>query len=217
MGDPDAAIGYLKRVESSGPVLPEIYYGLARAYRKKGEASLDAEYVKKFQQVMEAKRDHDAQLLAADRPIAQAQRQLDQGHEAEARGLFQAALAVDPNRWEPHAYLAEMDLASGELKQAYPHLLKLREIDPDSAIGNYLMARYWFKQKDYERARQCAEQVRLSRPGNSELRVLLGDTYMKLGERQKARREYEEAIHLAPERADLRELLRQAADESPQP
>jgi Flp pilus assembly protein TadD len=222
MGDPDAAIKYLRRVETAGSTVPEIYYVLARAYRKRGDSSLGTKYMNKFQQVTEAKRDHDAQLLAVDRPIAQAQRQLDQGHTAEARTLFEKALELDPNRWEPNAYLAEMHLSSGDLKQAYPHLLKLQEIDPDSAIGNYLMARYWFKQKEYEQARLYAEKVRLSRPDNSELRVLLGDIYLELGQKQKAVQEYEEASHLAPERADLRELLRKTGgdldlDESPQP
>jgi Flp pilus assembly protein TadD len=210
MGDVDEAIEYLKRVESAGSTVPEIYYVLARAYRKKGDSSLSAEYMKKFEQVTEAQRDRDAQRLAADRPIAQAQRQLDQGHTAEARTLFEKALEVDPNRWEPNAYLAEMYVSSGDLNQAYPHLRKLQEIDPDSAVGNYLMAQYWFQQKNYEQARLYAEKVRLSRPDNSELRVLLGHIYQELGQKQKAREEYTAAIRLAPERADWRELLRKA-------
>ena len=51
-------------------------------------------------------------------------------------------------------------------------------------------------------------KVKQSRPDNSELRVLLGEIYGELGQKQKARHEYEEAIHLAPTRADLRERLR---------
>ena len=70
------------------------------------------------------------------------------------------------------------------------------------------MARYWFKQKDYDQARLYAEKVKQSRPDNSELRALLGEIYGELGQKQKARQEYEEAIHLAPERTDLRERLR---------
>ena len=216
MGDTGEAIEYLKRVETASATVPDIYYTLARAYRKKGDTSRSAEYTKKFQQVTEAHRDRDAQRLAADRPIAQAQRQLDEGHAAEARTLFEKALEVDPNRWEPNAYLAEMYLSSGDLRQAYPLMARLQEIDPDSAVGSFLMARYWFKEKDYEQARLYAERVRSSRPDNSELRVLLGQIYMELGQKQKARVEYEAAIHLAPERADLRELLRQTGGD-PQP
>jgi len=77
------------------------------------------------------------------------------------------------------------------------------------------MARYWFKQKNYEQARLVAEKVKLSRPANSELRDLLGRIYAELGEKDKARAEYQEAVHLAPGRADLRERLLQL-DRNPQ-
>jgi Flp pilus assembly protein TadD len=212
MGDPDAAIACLKSVESSGDKFPTIYYDLGRAYRSKGDAARGAEYLKKFQQITAAERDKLDRRIAADRPIGQAQRQLDQGHAEEARALFEKALQVDPNRWEPNAYLAEMDLNSGDLKAAYPHLLKLEQINPASPIGNFLMARYWFRQKEYAHARVYAEKVRISRPDNSELRAMLGDIYSQLGEKQKATQEYEEAIRLAPDRQDLRQRLQKLRD-----
>jgi tetratricopeptide (TPR) repeat protein len=205
--DPDAAIACLKVVESFGDKFPTIYYDLGRAYRSKGDAARGTEYVKKFQQITAAERDKLDRRIAADRPLAQAQRQLDQGHADVARTLFEQALQVDPNRWEPNAYLAEMDLKSGDLKGAYPHLEKLEQINPDSPIGNFLMARYWFEQKEYTHARVYAEKVRISRPDNSELRALLGDIYSRLGEKQKAMQEYEEALRLAPDRQDLRQRL----------
>ena len=132
---------------------------------------------------------------------------MDQGHPAEARALFEKVLQVDPNRWEPNAYLTEMDLNSGDLKAAYPCLEKLEQINPDSPIGNFLVARYWFQQKDYTHARVYAEKVKISRQDNSELRAMLGDIYLQVGEKQKAVLEYEEAIRLAPGRQDARERL----------
>ncbi|MGA2631306.1 MAG: tetratricopeptide repeat protein [Terriglobia bacterium] len=215
MGDPDAAIESLIRVEAAGPNLPMIYYNLGRAYRSKSESALAAAYLEKFQQATSAEAERQARTLEAERPIGQAQRQLDQGNPEAARVLFEKALEVDPNRWESHANLAEMDLISGDLQSAYPHLQKLEQIDPESAIGNFLMARYWFKQKDYVQARLYAEKVKLSRPDNSELRTLLGDIYLELGQKTKAVQEYQQAVHLAPERADLRERLRLAAGDLP--
>ena len=208
MGDTDAAIEWLQRVAAAGPDMPMIYYIFGRAYRSKGDAARAAEYMEKFQQATSAERDRQARNLEAERPIAQAQRQLDDGNPEAARALFEKALRADPNRWEPNAYLAEMDLNTGNLRAAYPHLRKLEQLDPDSAVANFLMARYWFKQKDYDQARLYAEKVKQSRPDNSELRALLGEIYGELGQKQKARQEYEEAIHLAPERTDLRERLR---------
>jgi tetratricopeptide (TPR) repeat protein len=207
MGDPGAAIENLKTVVSAGPRFPTIYYDLGRAYRSKGDSVRSAEYVKKFDEVTAADRARTAQREAAGRPLGQAERLLEQGHPAEARPLFEKALEADPNGWEPHAYLAEMDLDAGDLAGAYPHLQKLQQIDPDSAIGNFLMARYWFKQEKYDQARLYAEKVKLSRPDNSELRSLLGSIYLELGLKEKAREEYEAAVRLAPDRADFRAQL----------
>lgn len=209
LDDPQAAIDYLKRVEGVGSSPPEVEYVLARAYEKAGDAALGAKYMREFERRTSAKRDQDARLLEAQRPIAQAQRQLDQGNIAVARALFEQALAVDPDQWEPHANLAEMDLASGDLKGAYPHLQKLGQLNPDSAVGNFLIARYWFQQKNYDRAEVYAQKVKVSRPDNSELRAFLGEIYLNLGNREEAAREYEEAIRLDPARTDLKERLRE--------
>jgi tetratricopeptide (TPR) repeat protein len=212
MGETKAAIDYLKPVEASGASVPEVYYVLARAYQKNGDPAASAQYMSQFQQATSAERDREARTLEAERPVAQAQRRLDEGNTAAAQALFEKAFEVDPNQWEPNAYLAEMYITSGEVRKAYPFLQKLQQIDPESTVGNFLMARYCFKQREYERAREYAEKVRLSRPDNSELMVLLGDTYLQLGDRQKALQEYQEAVRLAPGRADLQERLRKLAD-----
>jgi len=217
MGDPEAAIKTLERVEEAGPSIPMIYYVLARAYRTRGDSARSAACMEKFQQATNAARDNQARKQEAERPIAQAQRQLDDGHPEAAQALFQKALEVDPNRWEPNAYLAEMEINSGNLPEAFPYLQKLEQIDPESAIGNFLIAQYWFKKRDYNQARVYAEKVKLSRPDNTELRALLGEIYVNLGEQQKARLEFQEAVRLAPERADLRERLRKMTGDSPHP
>jgi len=209
MGDADAAIECLKAVEAAGLSVPTAYYTLARAYRNKGDAARSAAYMENFQRATSAERDREARKLEVERPIAQAKRELDHGNPQAARILFEKALEIDPNQWEPHAYIAEMDLDAGDLAGAYPHLQRLEQIDPDSATGNFLMARYWFKKMDDDQARRYAEKVKLSRPANSEVRALLGGIYLKLGEKNKARQEYEEAVRLAPERADLRRSLLQ--------
>ncbi len=207
--DPDAAIACLRAVETSGDKFPAIYYDLGRAYRSQGDAARGAEYIKKFQQITAEQRDKLDRRTAIDRPLAQAQHQLDQGHTDAARALFQQAWQLDPNRWESNANLAEMDLNAGDLKGAYPYLDKLQQINPDSPVGNFLVARYWFAEKQYAQARVYAEKAETSRPDNSELRVMLGDIYSQLGEKQKAVQEYQEALRLAPGRQDVRARLQQ--------
>jgi tetratricopeptide (TPR) repeat protein len=58
-----------------------------------------------------------------------------------------------------HGYLAEIYLAQGSLDQAYGHLVRMEEIDPDAATGQFLMARYCHERRNYQRARIYAEKV----------------------------------------------------------
>ena len=215
MGDTDEAIAALESVESAAPILPMIYYTLGRAYRTKGNSTRAAQYMEKFQKATSAERDRKEVESEVERPIAQAQRELDAGNAGAARKLFEEALRIDPNRWEPNAYLAEMNLNSGDFPHAYPYLQKLEQLDSDSAIGNFLMARYWYQQQDYKQSEHYAEKVKLSRPDNSEVHALLGEIYGRFGEKEKARQEFEEALRLFPDRADLRERLRQVAGKEP--
>jgi len=213
-GDADAAIACLQNIESKGDRIPAIYYSLGRAYHAKGDSARSAEYMHKFQNATATGRERDERKLAAERPIAQALRQLGEGHPAVARELFQKALEIDPTQWLPHANLAEMNLDAGDFSGAYPHLAKLQEIDPDSAVCNFLLARYWFHEKQYARARTYAEKVRSSRPANAELRALLGDIYLQLGQRPKAMEEYAAALRVAPGRQDVLQRLQEIQKDS---
>ena len=204
----DEAITNLQRAERAASVFPGIYSSLGRAYRRKGNRVRAEEYNNRFQEATAAQREKDDKTQTVDRHIAQGEAQLDNGNVAEARSLFEQAALADPNRWEPHGYLAEMLLDSGDLDRAYYHLAKMEAIDPDSVVGNYLMAKYYFGRNELERARDYAERVKLGRPANSELRGFLGSIYEKLGRPADATREYEVAVHLAPERADFQEALR---------
>lgn len=208
LGEVDEAIEYLKRAEPSASAFPEIYFALGRAYQKRGDRARGDTYRRKFQEISSANREKEDQNRAAEKFIAQGERQLDQGNTTAARVLFEQAVQADPHRWDAHGYLAEMLLSSSDWQLAYQHLVKMKEIDPDSVVGNYLMATYWYKSKQYEWALVYAEKVKISRPGNSELRNLLGNIYLELGQKQKALQEYEAAVRLAPDRADFRENLR---------
>lgn len=210
LGETSQAIEHLKRAEASGPSFPEIYYSLGRAYQKSGERAKADEYMKEFQESTSAQREKETQTRAVERLVSDGEAQLDQGNAAEARSLFERAVQLDPENWYPRGYLAEMFLASGELELAYQNLVKMEEIEPDSVVGNYLTAQYWVARKDYERARPCAEKARFGRPGNSELRSLLGNIYRELGQKVKAREEFQAAVRLAPDRVEFREQLRKS-------
>jgi Flp pilus assembly protein TadD len=206
-GEVEEAIQYLKRAEPSGSDFPQIYNVLGRAYQQKGDRAKGDEYLKKFQEITSAEQKKEDTNWAVERLIYQGEMQLDQKNTAAARTLFEQALQIDPNQWDAHGYLAEMFLSSGDLELARQHLVKMEEIDADSVVGNYLMATYWYRLSEFERARAYAEKIKSTRPGNSELRNLLGNIYVGLGQEEKALQEYEAAVRLAPDRADFRENL----------
>jgi tetratricopeptide (TPR) repeat protein len=204
----DEAITNLQRAEWAASAFPGIYASLGKAYRRKGNRARAEEYNNKFQEAASAQREKDDRTRTVDRLITQGEAQLDNGNVGDAGTLFEQAALADPNRWEPHGYLAEMLLDSGDLDRAYPHLAKMEAIEPDSVVGKYLLAKYYFARNEFERAREYAEWVRLRRPANSELRGLLGIIYEKLRRPADATGEYEVAVQLAPGRADFQESLR---------
>lgn len=202
LGELEEAIKYLERAEASAPDFPKIYYGLGRAYQKKGDRAKAETYLKKFQEISSAQRRKEDQSRRAERLIRRGEEELDQRNTAKARSLFEQALQADPDNWDAHGYLAEMFLASGAWQLARQHLVRMEEMDPESAVGNYLMATYWYQRKEFERAHDYAERVKSARPGNAKLRNLLGNIYIELGQEKNALEEYEAAVRLAPDRTD---------------
>lgn len=201
------ALRHLQRVESAGETHPEIYYALARAYRKVGKPALAEPYLKKFQESSNAVKKKTEQDREAGKLIALGEKEMDRNNLAEARRLFEEALTIDPQDWTAHGYLAEMLLDSREWHQAYGHLVKMEEVDPDSVVGSYLMARYWFLRNDFVQAKDYAERAKALRPANAELRNLLGRIYARLGQNQEALNEYREAVKLSPDEPTYRENL----------
>jgi Flp pilus assembly protein TadD len=203
----EKALELLKRAEPAASRFPQIYYALGNAYQRAGKRALAAEYRTKYQKVVLEQRRREDQSREAGRLIILGEGQLDAGNGVEARKLFERAVQVEPGNWDAHGYLAEMLLASDEWANAHEHLSRMEEIDPDSAVGNYLMARYWYRKGSLEKSRSYAEKVKAVRPGHGELRKLLGDIYLELGLREQARGEYQAAVTLEPDRADFRQAL----------
>jgi tetratricopeptide (TPR) repeat protein len=212
LGQLDESIGYLTKVERLDPELAQAYYALGSAYHRKGDPARSAEYRRKFQELSSKQRKKQEFEEEVSRLIAQGEKQLDQGKEAAARELFESAVKLDPENWDARGYLVEMILLTPEWRRAYPHLVKMEESDSSSPVGNYLMARYWYLGKEYEKALAYAEKVKLVRPAHADLRNLIGGIYAALGKTDKAALEFEAAVRLAPDRADFLENLRKVKD-----
>jgi tetratricopeptide (TPR) repeat protein len=199
----DEAIVHLESAMTLNPHSSQALYSLSQAYQRKGEREKAAGLMKRFQ----ALKQREEAREEVERTLARGERLLDEGNETEARAAFEQVVRADPQNWTAHGYLAEMWLAAGSSEKAWPHLVKMEELDAESVVGNYLLARYWVGRNDFQRARGYAEKVRLARPAHAALRHLLGQIYLGLGQREQALPEFEEAVRLAPERVDFRANL----------
>lgn len=208
LNEVDEALVYLERAAVVGSAPAQVYQALGNAYRRKGDRARAADFMKKFEEANLAQQKKDDREREVGRLIALGEKQIDLGNRAEARRLFEQAVVADSDSWPAHANLAEIFASSADEQLAERHLARMEQLDPDSVVGNYLTAKYWYQRKEFAKARAYAEKVRLVRPGHAELRNLLGNIYVGLGEREKALKEYEAAVRLEPERADFRENLR---------
>jgi tetratricopeptide (TPR) repeat protein len=210
LNQPEEAIRALDRAVAHAAEFPKIYYALGQAWQRKGDREKAVEFMLKFKQAREAQEQREGRESEVSRLIAKGERMLDEGNPNAAQGFFAQAAQEDPANWTAHAYLAEAALDAGDAARAHPHLLRMEELDPASVVGKYLIARHWFLRNEFEKARGYAEQVKAVRPGHAELRNLLGQLYLELGQPANAVREFAAAVRLAPHRADFRENLRQA-------
>jgi len=216
LGRVEEAIEHLTRVERSDPALAQTYYVLGSAFHNKGDQVKSAEYRRKYQEVSAGQRKKQELEEEVSRLIAQGERLLDEGDGAGAQSRFEQAVKLDPDNWDARGYLAEMYLPTADWRRAYQHLVKMEETEPESPVGNYLMARYLYQSKEFEKALAYAEKVKLVRPGHAELRNLIGGIYAALGQAEKAALEFDAAVHLAPDRADFLENLRKIKDRKAQ-
>ncbi len=199
----DDALLSLERAAALDQNSSQIYYSLSQAYQRKGEREKAAGLMKQFQELKRREEGREE----AERLLARGERLLDEGKEDEARAAFEQLIQTAPDNWTARAYLAEMFLAQGDWQKAGPHLEKMEVLEADSVVGNYLMARHWYLRREFERARSYAEKVKQARPSHAALRNLLGQIYLGLGQRDQSRQEFEEAVRLAPGRADFRANL----------
>ena len=210
LGLVEEALVYLKRAEPMGSTLPKILFALGRAYRAKGDSAAAEDYANRFQTLVVTQKTREDQELRASQLIEQGEKELDAGRTTRARELFEEASRVNPQSWDAHGYLAELLLDSDSWAAARPHLTAMEAIDPNSPVGNFLMATYQYRSQNLQQALQYAQRVKTVHPGNAELRNLLGNIQSALGQSRQALDEYATAVHLAPNRADYRRNLQAA-------
>jgi tetratricopeptide (TPR) repeat protein len=204
LGEYRNAIEYLERAKPAAEEFPEVYYVLARAYGSVKEREKAADNFRQFQSISARKRQEQYRDVQGRQLIGRGEDALEHGDRVKAKEFFLQALEQQPDSWTAHGYLAEIYLGQGALYQSYEHLVKMQEIVPDSATGQYLLARYWYERRDYQQALVYAERVKEVRPSNPRLRNLLGNIYLALDRIPRAVKEYSLAVEFEPDRPEFK-------------
>ncbi|HSR50480.1 MAG TPA: tetratricopeptide repeat protein [Acidobacteriota bacterium] len=199
----DEAVSHLEKAAELPGAFNRIYFDLGNALRKAGNTARAQEVLKTYRslhQESEAQANRDKIIEAL---LNQGRLQIQQGDIGAGRSSFLRVLEQDPDDWLANSFLAKIYLSSGRGRLAQPHVDKLLELAPDSSEAHYLAAMYWRQARDASKALSHAEESKRLRPGDAELRNLLGNLYFALGQWEEAAQEYAAAVGLAPDRLDF--------------
>jgi len=199
-GQLDKAIPLLESARKQGADAFGITYELGDAYRKAGNALKAQEAFAEYQQLLEKKR-RDQEILQLQNA---GNEQLEKGRLAEARATFSRVLELSPSDWTAHNRLAKIYLTTGPLSAVKEQLDQLLRANPEDGEAHFLYALVWRAERQRDKAlAEALESLRL-RPGNPELRNLLGNLYFEAGKMQAAVEEYGAASRLDPANSAFR-------------
>ncbi|HSR68114.1 MAG TPA: tetratricopeptide repeat protein [Acidobacteriota bacterium] len=213
-GRPLEAVDVLEAVVEGQDPPAQAYFELARAHRRVDNGEIADRYLQLFRQADQGQERESQSARQASSALRRGQELLQGGQVNQAREAFIETLREEPDNWLAHSYLAKIYLSSSVLPAAQKHLERMREIAPANPEGLFLSATYFYQARDYPQARQTAERAKQLRPDYGDLRNLLGNVYLALGEREKAVEEYQAAVRLEPQRSDFR-LNLEAARKNP--
>ncbi len=200
LGRNGEAVSALERAAKSDPETARFYFDLGDAYRKVGKMPEAQTAMSRYQERLadQLSRQELTQKLTEGEEL------LEAGRIEPAAKVFQQVLQNDEQNWIAHNRLAKIYFRLGQLQPAYNHLSSLLDIDSECSETHFLTAFYWYAEKDLTRAKSHAEQARRLRPGNPDLRNLLGNVYLAQGNRSQALEEFAAATKLDPERKEFR-------------
>ena len=125
------------------------------------------------------------------------------GDRQDAIVTFQRLLEISPDHAPSLNYLGYMWAEQGEnLSEALALILRAISIDPDN--GAYVDSLGWvyYRLGRYEEAREHMEWAARLIPGDATIFEHLGDVYVRLEERARARSSYQQALELSGDNLD---------------
>jgi eukaryotic-like serine/threonine-protein kinase len=188
-GKTDEAIGELRAALERRPTDDNAHRQLAIALRNQGRAE---EALQEYQQALAIRPNYFRNNSALG--VFYYRR----GQYAEAAIAFQRATENQPDSAWGFINLGAAYLKSGDTRRALENFERSIQIAPDEAAYSNVGTIHYTEGRYAEAARAFEEAVRLG-PKNDVSHRNLGDAYLKLGQREKARAEYERASALSDE------------------
>ena len=116
-----------------------------------------------------------------------------EGKTPEAIGLFKDAVAIEPKNSEVKLDYAVLLLDQGDFPGAKAQAEEATRVAPDNPRAHYILGRALFGQADYAGAKAQLETAVAAKP-NFEMGYILGQTYLKLEDLNRARLLFDEMI-----------------------
>lgn len=216
LGDFEAAVSALEQASRLEGAPSRVFFDLGNAYRRLGDRESSQRALAHYEELFQAEQARKNRAESVLQLVNQGSQQLQTGDAGAARASFLRALELDPQNYPARASLIQIYLSSGTLGQAREELKQLQEQSPRSAEVSFLAAYLNYQEQNLAEAEKEAETSRLLRPGNPELRNLLGNIYFALGKEHQALNEYQAATELAPDelayQANYRTLARRLGE-----
>jgi predicted CXXCH cytochrome family protein len=129
------------------------------------------------------------------------------GREEEALAAYELALSEKPESETALHGAGKLALVLERLETSRSYLERAIRVNPWRWQYHHLLAAAYFQDEDWERAaRACRQSLRLEPFSSTARRKLLVECYLRLGQKGKARAEFDTLLQLSPpdRRADLR-------------
>lgn len=124
---------------------------------------------------------------------------IGQGRLDEARSHYRRVLEINPDNVAAMMSLAQLADNAGEQKEAIQWLYKVKDMDPGAVDARLVLVRYFLARRDFQRAREIAEETFAVAAKRPDVLNALGVTQMWTREQRKAVATLKKAAEIAPE------------------
>lgn len=190
----DAGISYLKSLVLKYSYTIEYRLGLAELYK---DVSRSKQAQQIYQQILEADPRSKKALMGIGMTLQ------DQGLFDQSIKYYLGAALVDPTDAEPLYRTGLVYLERAKYKDAIVQFQRALKVNPLFPRLNYYIGRAHFENTDYNLALQAAQEERKINPGLADSYTLSAEVYVALKQFSKCAEEYQKALKLRPQGAEL--------------